>query len=64
MYSLMYVRLVSVRMLASYILSRLVGPCDCLKDTTLHTVVYKFQSDREVHVPPAPPPQVLSIIIP
>ena len=29
---------------------------DCLEDTTLHTVVHKFQSERGVHVhPPAPP---------
>ena len=29
---------------------------DCLEDTTLHTVAYKFQSERGVHMhPPAPP---------
>ena len=27
---------------------------DCLEVTTLHTLVHKFQSEREVH-PPAPP---------
>ena len=25
---------------------------DCLEDTTLHTIVYKFQSERGVHMHP------------
>ena len=37
----------------SIILARLVGgQLDYLEDTTLHTVVYKFQSEKWVNIPP------------
>ena len=60
MYNLMHLKLsmlyVHHTRLVGWVAYDLNSVGDCLEDTTLHTVAYKFQSERGVHMhPPAPP---------